>query len=97
MNDRLTAFLEALGYSEQPFGMYYTETEPESGFVPKEGEPFSYEMEQRGEVDFSALFRNFSCVMGQIRLARKKKTVAYFEASRFGCIGGSFYLGFHKP
>ena len=37
MSDRLTAFLEALGYSGQPFGMFYTDTEPESGFVPKEG------------------------------------------------------------
>ncbi len=97
MSDRASAFLEALGYPEEPFGMFYTEEEPGSGFVPKPGEPFSYEMEQRGEVDFSALFQNWSCVMGQIWLARKKKTAAYFDAGRFGCIGGSFYLGFHKP
>src|SRR5208283_906463 len=97
MSDRPAAFLEALGYSEEPFGMFYTGEEPESGFVPKEGAAFSYEMEQRGEIDFSALFQNWSCVMGNIWLARKKSTAAYFEARRFGCIGGSFYLGFHKP
>ncbi len=97
MSDRLTAFLEALGYSGQPFGMFYTDTEPESGFVPKEGAVFSHEMEQHKELDFSTLFQNWSCVLGNIWLARKKESAAYFEARRFGCVGGSFYLGFHKP
>ena len=97
MNDGSVAFLEALGYSEEPFGMFYTGTQPESGFVPEEGSRFSREMEKRGEVDFAALFQNWSCVMGKIWLARKKKSAAYFEASRFGCVGGSFYLGFHAP
>ncbi len=97
MSDRPAAFLDALGYFEEPFGVFYTDVEPESGFVPKEGAVFSYEMEKRGEIDFSALFQNWSCVMGNIWLARKKKSAAYFEARRFGCIGGSFHLGFHKP
>ena len=97
MSEQPAAFLEALGYSEEPFGMFYTDTEPESGFVPKEGPEFSYEMEQRKELDFSVLFQNWSCVMGNIWLARKKNSAAYFEARRFGCLGGSFYLGFHKP
>jgi uncharacterized protein (DUF169 family) len=35
--------------------------------------------------------------MGQIWLARKKKSVAYFDREHYGCVGGSFYLGFHKP
>ena len=55
MSDRPGAFLEALGYSEEPFGMFYTGTEPESGFVPKEGAAFSYEMEERGDRFFCAL------------------------------------------
>jgi uncharacterized protein (DUF169 family) len=97
MSDRLSALVEALGLSEHPFGMFYTDREPESGFVPKEGAAFSYEMEQRGELDLGALFQNWSCVMGNIWLARKKQSAAYFEAGRFGCLGGSFYLGFHKP
>jgi len=97
MSDSLAGLLEALGLPEEPLGMFYTDTEPENGFVPKEGATFSYEMEQRGEMDFGALWRNWSCVMGKIWLARGKKTAAYFEAKRFGCIGGSFYLGFHKP
>jgi len=97
MNDSITRLLEALGHPEEPFGMFYTDAEPKDGFVPKEGATVSYEMEQRGELDLAALWQNWSCVMGQIWLARKKKTAAYFEAKRFGCVGGSFYLGFHKP
>jgi hypothetical protein len=97
MGDALTQFLEVLGHSEEPFGMFYTDTEPEHGFVPEEGVQVSYDKEQRGEVDFPALWKDFSCVMGKLWLARRKKTAAYFDARRFGCIGGSFYLGFHKP
>jgi hypothetical protein len=48
-------------------------------------------------MDKEAAFRNWSCVMGNVWLARKKQTAAYFEARHYGCIGGSFYLGFHKP
>lgn len=97
MNSSLDAFLEALGSAEEPMGMFYTDTEPENGYAPKEGASFSYEMEQAGTLDAGALWRNWSCVVGNIWLARKKKTAAYFEAKRFGCVGGSFYLGFHKP
>ena len=97
MSDSISQLLEALGHAEEPFGMFYTDTEPKDGFVPKEGATVSYELEQRGELDLGALWKNWSCVMGQIWLARKKKTAAYFEVKRFGCIGGSFYLGFHKP
>jgi len=97
MNNREGDFWETLGYSEEPFGVFYTDTEPESGFVPKEGATFSNDMELRCELDFSALFQNWSCVMGNIWLARRRKSSVYFDARRFGCIGGSFYLGFHRP
>lgn len=97
MSSSLKAFLEALGNLEEPMGMFYTDIEPESGFVPKEGASFSYEMEQAGELNGAALWENWSCVMGNVWIARKKKTAAYFEAKRFGCVGGSFWLGFHKP
>ena len=43
------------------------------------------------------IFTNFSCVMGNVWRARKKKTAAYFSADRFGCPGGAFWLGFNKP
>jgi hypothetical protein len=91
MEDSLKEFLDALGYTEAPMGMFYTDTEPEGGLVPKEGPVISHEM------DKGSAFQNWSCVMGRVLLARKKQTAAYFEARRYGCIGGSFYLGFHKP
>ena len=97
MTDELKPFLEALGYDEEPFGLFYTDKEPMQGFTPKPGEPVSYEREQCGELNFKDLFENFSCVIGQIWLARKKRCPAYFEATRYGCMGASFFLGFHKP
>jgi uncharacterized protein (DUF169 family) len=48
-------------------------------------------------VDFKGLFSAFSCVIGQIWIARHKGTAAYFDRERFGCLGGAFYLGFLKP
>lgn len=90
-------FLEALGLEEEPMGMYYSDGEPEKGIAPKSGLLPTIEMEARGEVDWGALFGNFSCVIGNIWRARKKKTAAYFDKERFGCLGGAFYLGFLKP
>jgi len=90
-------FLEAIGLDEEPMGMYYSDEEPVKGIAPKSGLLPTIEMEARGEVDWGALFGNFSCVIGNIWRARKKKTAAYFDKERFGCLGGAFYLGFLKP
>jgi len=89
--------LDALGATEEPLGIFYTDTEPEEGFSPKPGKLPSAEQEAKGEVDFGGLFANFSCVMGNVWRARQKKTAAYFDRERFGCLGGAFYLGFLKP
>ncbi|MFZ5427529.1 MAG: DUF169 domain-containing protein [Thermodesulfobacteriota bacterium] len=97
MDERLAPFLDALDYDGEPFGMFYTDEEPAGGFAPKPGPAVSYELEQEGGVDWNAVWGSFSCVMGQIWLARKKAAPAYFEAARYGCLGGSFYLGFHQP
>ena len=70
-------FLEALGLDEEPMGMYYTDVEPEEGISPKSSLLPTIEMEARGEVDWAALFGDFSCVIGNIWHARKKKTAAY--------------------
>ena len=51
----------------------------------------------RNEIDWQEIFGNFSCVMGNIWRARRKKTAAYFDSTRFGCPGGAFWLGFMKP
>lgn len=90
-------FLEALGLDEEPMGMHYTDVAPKEGITPKSELLPTIEMEARGEVDWGALFGNFSCVVGNIWRARKKKTTAYFDKERFGCLGGAFYLGFLKP
>ncbi len=94
---KLNGFLEVLGYPEEPFGVFYTDTEPGQGFSPKPGDLPNREREAAGEVDWPTMFGNFSCVIGHIWRARKKKTVAYFEPGRFGCMGGAFALGFVKP
>lgn len=97
MNETLSELLEALGLSEEPYGIFYTDTEPTGGFVPTVGQPLSLELERQGTINFQEIFSNFSCVIGKLWLARLKKAAAYFDAGRYGCIGGSFYLGFHNP
>lgn len=95
--ERLRELLDALGHDEEPMGMFYSETEPESGYAPKPGILPSIEQEARNEVDWKSLWENFSCVFGQLWLARRKKTAAYFSQERFGCLGCAFFLGFMKP
>lgn len=97
MNEQLPELLEALGLSEEPYGIFYTDIEPTEGYAPAAGQPLSLELERQGKVDFQELFKNFSCVLSKLWLARRKKAAAYFEAERYGCPGGSFYLGFHQP
>jgi hypothetical protein len=90
-------FLAALGLGEEPMGMYYTDKQPEQGVTPDAKVLPTAEQEAKGEVNFGAVFANFSCVIGKIWLARKKKTAAYFDREHWGCLGGAFYLGFVKP
>jgi len=97
MNPSSLELFEALGLSEEPYGIFYTDSEPAEGFAPAAGPPVSRELEAQGKIDFQAIFRNFSCVVGKLWLARKKKSAAYFEAGRYGCFGGAFYLGLYKP
>lgn len=95
--DKTRALLDALGHDEEPLGIFYSDVEPEEGLTAKPGPPLSLEMEQRGEIDFGEVWKNFSCVMGKAWLARKQKKAAYLSAERHGCPGASFFLGFHKP
>lgn len=90
-------FLEILGHDEEPMGLFYTDEMPADGFTPKLIDLPTREKEERDEIDWQAVFSKFSCVMGHIWRARKKKTEAYFSAEQFGCPGGAFWLGFNKP
>lgn len=90
-------FLEHLGLSEEPVGVYYNNTKPENAFGPKKGVPISREMEEKGELDMQEVFKSFSCVMGNIWLARKKHSAAYISSEEYGCPGGVFYCSMMKP
>ena len=70
-------FLEHLGLDEEPFGVYYDDTIPDNAFGPKPGPPISRELEDQGKIDMQEVFKHFSCVMGNIWLARKKRRAAY--------------------
>ena len=89
--------LEALGLDKEPMGVFYTDHQPTEGFFPKPGVLYSAEQEAKGEINYGQAFSNFSCVIGNVWLAWKKKTLAWFDREHFGCCGGAFYLGFQKP
>jgi len=93
----LPQFLEVLGLDEEPMGIFYTDEKPADGFSPKPMDLPTREKEMKNEIDWQAVFTQFSCVIGNIWRARKKKTAAYFSAEQFGCPGGAFWLGFLKP
>ena len=90
-------FLEHLGLDEEPFGVYYDDAKPEKSFGPKPGVPISRELEDQGQVDMQVVFKDFSCVIGNIWLARKKHCAAYISSEAYGCLGGVFYCSMMKP
>ena len=81
--------LELLGHDEMPFGVYYTDTRPEGGFGPKPGELITREREEAGLIDWGKVFEKFSCLMGNVWLARKKRTAAWISHEEYGCMGMS--------
>jgi uncharacterized protein (DUF169 family) len=90
----LPTFLDAVGLDEPPMGIFFTDRKPATGFTPISMELPTREKEIRNEINWQTVFTQFSCVLGKIWLARKKKTSAYFSAQQFGCCGGAFWLGF---
>jgi uncharacterized protein (DUF169 family) len=93
----LPQFLETIGVDEEPMGIFYAAEKPAEGFSPKPMDLPTREKEMKNEIDWQKVFGQFSCVMGNVWRARKKKTAAYFSAEQFGCPGGAFWLGFNKP
>ncbi len=93
----LPRFLEVLGLDEEPMGIFYSDEKPADGFSPKPTPLPTREAEIKNKIDWQAVFTQFSCVIGNIWRARKKKTAAYFSAEQFGCVGGAFHLGFVNP
>ena len=95
--ESLNDFLDAAGLSEMPMGMFFTNQEPDSSFTPSPSELPTVEKERNNQVNWPAVFENFSCSIGHIWRARKKQGTAYFSAERFGCLGCAFWMGFNKP
>lgn len=95
--DGTDTFLEYLGLGEEPFGVYYSDTLPEKAYGPKKGTPISRELEQAGELNMQEVMGCFSCVMGNIWLARKKRAASYISAENYGCPGGVYYTSMVKP
>jgi hypothetical protein len=93
---KVEEFLEALGSVEEPFGMVYAEEAPENAVSPKQCVLPTVEDEAAGTVDWPALNAARACVIGILLRARTKGIPAAFDARRFGCLGGAFYLGYMK-
>ncbi|MEZ7196470.1 DUF169 domain-containing protein [Pseudodesulfovibrio karagichevae] len=97
MLDGTAAFLDYLGLNEEPFGVHYADTLPENAYGPRTGVPISRELEDRQELDMQEVMKSFSCVMGNIWLARKKGGAAFVSTEEYGCLGGVYYSGMLKP
>lgn len=95
--NHLQKFLALIGLKEEPIGIFYTDNKPPEGFSPKPMDLPTREKEIKNEINWQIVFNQFSCVMGNIWLARKKKKAAYFSAEQSGCPGCAFWLGFMKP
>ncbi len=93
----LPDFLSVLGEDEVPLGLFYTNQRPAEGFSPQPADLPTREKEIKNQIDWQAVFKDFSCAIGHIWRARKKKTAAFFSAEQFGCPGAAFWLGFNKP
>ena len=93
----LEGLLHALGLEEEPLGMFFTDIRPQEGFSPKPLDLPTRKKEIKDQIDWGASFGGFSCVMGHIWRARRKRSLAWFSAENFGCAGGAFWLGFLKP
>lgn len=96
LNEKTQRLLELLGHEEIPFGVLYTDAKPD-GYGPKEGELFTREREAAGEIDWEKAFASFTCLIGSIWLARKKKKPAWISHEECGCMGGGFYSGIYGP
>jgi len=95
--DGTTAFMAHLGLIEEPFGVYYTDTKPDNAYGPKPGIPISRDLEDRGKLDMQEVNKNFSCVMRNVWLARKKRSAAFISREEYGCPGGVYYCSMMKP
>ncbi|MEW5721711.1 MAG: DUF169 domain-containing protein [Thermodesulfobacteriota bacterium] len=93
----LAGLLDVLGLDEGPLGIFFTDRKPAEGFTPQPLDLPTREKEMKGEINWGALFGGFSCTLGHIWRARRRRTAAWFSAENFGCPGGAFFFCFNKP
>ena len=72
----LPRFLEVLGYDEEPMGIFYTDEEQADGFSPKPMDLPTREKEMKNQIDWQAVFGQFSCVIGNIWRARRRPSIS---------------------
>jgi uncharacterized protein (DUF169 family) len=97
MIESLPDFLSILGLEEEPMGLFYTDQRPTEGFSPRSMQLPTRQREINNDIDWQTVFGSFSCALGHIWRARKKKKTAFFSTDKFGCPGAAFWLGFVKP
>ena len=73
MERDLPGFLDALGVDAEPMGMWYTDVEPKEGFAPEPLPLPDIVKEARNEIDWQALWNQWSCVLGHIWRARRRR------------------------
>lgn len=65
---------------------------------PRSGEIFTRERESAGEINWGNAFgNNFSCLVGNIWLARKKKKAAWISHEECGCMGRGLLFWHVRP
>lgn len=95
--DGTATFMGHLGLGEEPLGVHYSDTLPENAYGPKKGIPISRELEDAGQLNMQEVMKSFSCVMGNVWLARKKKSAAFISTEQYGCVGGAYHCSMIKP
>lgn len=97
LKKRTTRLLELLNHDEVPLGVVYSDVKPEGGFGAKASELYTRDREIAGKIDWLKAFVDFSCVLGKVWLARKKRKPAWISHEECGCMGGGYYCGLYRP
>ncbi len=95
--DRLPDFMDTMGLTEPPMGFFFTNAPPAGALSPAPMPTPTRQREEKGEIDWGAVFGNFTCAIGLIWRARRKGAAAAFSAEQYGCPGAAFWMGFLKP
>ena len=85
-------FLDQLGLSEEPFGVYYDDTKPDNAFGPKPGIPISRELEAQGNIDMQEMFKCFFLRHRQYLAGAEKASGRLYFHGRIWMSGGRVLL-----